>query len=174
MANSRSARKRIRVNETKRIRNNGVRTSVRTKITKARRVLLGGEADAETMTAQLITAIKALDKAAEKGILHANNVRRRKSRLASMAAKILAASTGDDEAANEARAVAAGGQKGRSVKGGTPKAVAKGKGTAKAKSAVKAPAAPKAAATKTTAKATTTKPKATTAKAAAAPKTPAS
>ena len=151
MANSRSARKRIRVNETKRIRNNGVRTSVRTKITKARRVLLGGEAEAASMAAEVQTAIKALDKAGEKGILHANNVRRRKSRLASMAAKILTASAAGDTAV-EARASAAGGQKGRTaVKSGGKKKVA-----------VK----PKAAASKTPAAAKKTKVK-------AAPKPPA-
>ena len=41
MANSRSARKRIRSNERKHIRNRAVRSAVRTSITKARRSLLG-------------------------------------------------------------------------------------------------------------------------------------
>ena len=132
MANSRSARKRIRADLTKRERNQGVRSAVRTRVTKARKVLLAGETtDAgETVKA----AIRELDRAGEKGILHRNNVRRRKSRLASMAAK-LSATTGD---ATAARTAAAGGVKGRSTKTAT-----KAKATAKKPAAKKTPA-PKA------------------------------
>ena len=39
MANSRSARKRIRANERKHVRNRAIRSSVRTKVGKARRAL---------------------------------------------------------------------------------------------------------------------------------------
>ena len=84
MANSRSARKRIRSSERKHVRNRAVKSAVRTKVIKARHALL--EEGSATGEAELHAAIKALDRAAEKGILHRNNVRRRKSRLATMAA----------------------------------------------------------------------------------------
>ncbi len=148
VANSRSARKRIRVNETKRIRNRDVRSAVRTKITKARRVLLSGET--VSVEEELQAAIKALDKAGEKGILHRNNVNRRKSRLTAMVAKIMRVADGSEQAA-EARATAAGGQKGRSTKAGG----AKSKGKTAAKSVAKATTA-KAAGKTTAAKTTKT------------------
>lgn len=112
MANSRSARKRIRASERKHERNRAVRSAVRTKVAKARRALLGGD-DRLEATTQLTVAITALDRAAEKGILHANNAARRKSRLMALANKLEAAATGGEEAQLAARAAAAGGQKGR-------------------------------------------------------------
>jgi len=131
VANSRSARKRIRANEGKHLRNRAVRSAVRTKITKARRALLGIEAAAAEQ--HVAAAIRELDRAAEKGILHRNNAGRRKSRLMAMANKLAQAATaGADQAA--ARAAAAGGEKGRTTK---PRKVAGGaaKGTAKTSAA---------------------------------------
>jgi small subunit ribosomal protein S20 len=114
VANSRSARKRIRANERKHIRNRGVRSSVRTYVGKARQSLLnlepGQTVDVEE---QLKAAVRALDRAAEKGILHRNNVNRRKSRLTSMAARLLRSASEGGEHATELRAAAAGGAKGR-------------------------------------------------------------
>ena len=133
MANSRSARKRIRSSERKHERNRAVKSAVRTKVIKARHALLDeGGASADT---ELHAAIRALDRAAEKGVLHRNNVRRRKSRLASMAARLSNVGEGAEGAA--ARSAAAGGAKGRSAKQQTRSASAK---TA-AKPAGKAPAA---------------------------------
>jgi small subunit ribosomal protein S20 len=143
MANSRSARKRIRSTERKHLRNRAVKSAVRTKVIKARHALLdegGASGDAE-----LHAAIRALDRAAEKGVLHRNNARRRKSRLASMAARLTNVAEGAEGAA--ARSAAAGGAKGRSAK--QPARAAAAKSTAKP--AGKAPAArattPRAAAT---------------------------
>ncbi|MFI4878634.1 MAG: 30S ribosomal protein S20 [Steroidobacterales bacterium] len=142
MANSRSARKRIRSSERKHLRNRAVKSAVRTKVIKARHALLdeGGASDAE-----LHAAIRALDRAAEKGVLHRNNARRRKSRLASMAARLTNVAEGAEGAA--ARSAAAGGAKGRSAKQPARAAAAK----SAAKPAGKAPAAkataPRAAAT---------------------------
>jgi len=144
MANSRSARKRIRSSERKHERNRAVKSAVRTKVIKARHALLdegGSSGDAE-----LHAAIRALDRAAEKGVLHPNNVRRRKSRLASMAARLSNVAEGAEGAA--ARSAAAGGAKGRSAKQQTRSATAK----AAAKPAGKAPAA-KASTAKAAAKA---------------------
>ncbi|MFZ0129193.1 MAG: 30S ribosomal protein S20 [Candidatus Dormiibacterota bacterium] len=147
MANSRSARKRIRSSERKHIRNRAVKSAVRTKVIKARHALL--EEGAATGDAELLAAIRALDRAAEKGVLHRNNVRRRKSRLASMAARLTNVAEGTEGAA--VRSAAAGGAKGRSAK--QPARAAAAKTT---KSSAKAPAAKTAAATATAPKATTT------------------
>ncbi len=147
MANSRSARKRIRSTERKHIRNRAVKSAVRTKVIKARHALLEeGNAGGET---ELHAAIRALDRAAEKGVLHRNNVRRRKSRLASMAARLSNVAEGAEGAA--LRSAAAGGAKGRSAKQPARSAAAKstakpaGKAPAAKATAAKA-AAPKAAA----------------------------
>src|SRR5579872_6177580 len=145
MANSRSARKRIRSSERKHVRNRAVKSAVRTKVIKARHALL--EEGGATGDVELHAAIRALDRAAEKGVLHPNNVRRRKSRLAAMAARLANAAEGAEGAA--ARSAAAGGAKGRSAKQPARAAASK----AAAKPAGKAPA-PKASAVKaTTAKA---------------------
>ncbi len=71
--------KRIRSSERKRQRNLHFRSQARTLVTKARRLIETGELDRAQDTAQ--QAIKALDKAAAKGIIHKNNAARRKSRL---------------------------------------------------------------------------------------------
>ena len=63
-----------------------MKSAVRTKVIKARHALL--EEGGATGDAELHAAIRALDRAAEKGVLHRNNARRRKSRLASMAARL--------------------------------------------------------------------------------------
>ena len=144
MANSRSARKRIRSSERKHIRNRAVKSAVRTKVIKARHALL--EEGGATGEAELHAAIKALDRAAEKGVLHKNNARRRKSRLASMAARLANVTEGVEGAA--VRSAAAGGAKGRSAKQPARSTASK----SAAKSAPKAPAAkataPKVAAAK--------------------------
>lgn len=56
-----------------------VRTATRTYIKKARALVAAGKlAEADEA---LRTAVRALDKAAEKGVIHKNNAARRKSRL---------------------------------------------------------------------------------------------
>lgn len=83
MANTSSARKRIRSAQRKHDRNRAVRSAVRTAVARARRA---GDA-AEDEAADLgRTAVSALDKAAEQGVLHARNASRRKSRLMKMLA----------------------------------------------------------------------------------------
>ena len=79
MANTRSAIKRIRSNERKHVRNKIVRTSVRSQVRTARETLATGDAEAARKTALL--AASALDKAANKGVIHKRNAARRKSRL---------------------------------------------------------------------------------------------
>ena len=79
MANIKSAIKRNKQNEKKRIRNRVYRGEARTFIAKAR-VAISGK-DAEAAKAATLIAISALDKAAQKGVVHKNNAARRKSRL---------------------------------------------------------------------------------------------
>ena len=79
MANIKSQIKRNRQNEKRRVHNRIYRGSARTAIRKAHVAIESGEME-EARTATM-AAIKALDKAAAKGIIHKNNAARRKSRL---------------------------------------------------------------------------------------------
>ncbi|MCB9437408.1 MAG: 30S ribosomal protein S20 [Anaerolineales bacterium] len=79
MANHKSALKRIRSSEAKRLRNRAYRSQTRTQVKKARVAVASGQV--EDAVAQTHEAIRQLDKAATKGILHKRNAARRKSRL---------------------------------------------------------------------------------------------
>lgn len=80
MANTKSAIKKIRVSEKKRARNRPIRTAVRNKVRSAVEAIAGAPAASETVDA-VGAAISQLDRAVSKGVLHANNAARRKSRL---------------------------------------------------------------------------------------------
>ena len=79
MPQSKSAQKQVRVSEKRQLRNKSVRSLCKTDITKAERLIFSGELEAAKQA--VAEAIIALDKAAEKGIIHPNNAARRKSRL---------------------------------------------------------------------------------------------
>jgi small subunit ribosomal protein S20 len=102
VANIKSAKKRVLVSAKKHEANRSTRSAIKTRISRVRRLVEGGEA---TVGADLTAAVSALDKAAEKGILHPNNAARRKSRLMRMVAKA-AALAADPEAAARAAAEA--------------------------------------------------------------------
>jgi small subunit ribosomal protein S20 len=74
-----SAKKEMRASARKQLRNKSVRSACKTSVTRAEKLIFAGEIEAATEA--VATAISALDKAAEKGIIHANNAARRKSRL---------------------------------------------------------------------------------------------
>ena len=78
MANIKSQIKRNRQNEIRRVRNKAVKSEIKTRVKVA---VTAAESGAETAPADLKTAIKRLDKAASKGIIHKNQAARRKSRL---------------------------------------------------------------------------------------------
>jgi small subunit ribosomal protein S20 len=79
LANIKSQMKRNRQNKKRRVHNRVFRGSARTAVRNAQTVIETGEMeDARSAT---LVAIKALDKAAAKGIIHKNNAARRKSRL---------------------------------------------------------------------------------------------
>jgi small subunit ribosomal protein S20 len=79
LANLRSAIKRIRQNEKRRLRNRVYRGQARTYIRDARASMV--EEDLDAARESTLKAISALDKAAQKGVIHKNNASRRKSRL---------------------------------------------------------------------------------------------
>ena len=89
MANHKSAIKRIRSSKRKQERNRVVRSRTRTFIKDARQTLASG--DVEQAREAILTAARELDKAATKGVLHPNNVARRKSRLMKRLAELEAA-----------------------------------------------------------------------------------
>jgi small subunit ribosomal protein S20 len=89
VAHSESAKKRIRSSERKRQRNRRVISATRTQIKKARQYVAAGQVEeAQDATAK---AISMLDRAAQKGIIHAGNAARRKSRLAHAVNKMASA-----------------------------------------------------------------------------------
>ncbi len=79
MANSKSAEKRIRVGERRRLRNRPYRSACRTLVKKAEIAIRSGEGDAASQA--VANAVAMLDRTAGKGIIHPNNAARRKSRL---------------------------------------------------------------------------------------------
>lgn len=78
LANIKSQIKRNLQNEKRRLRNRNLRGSARSAVNQARAAL--AENAPETRET-VLKAISALDKAAEKGVIHKNNAARRKARL---------------------------------------------------------------------------------------------
>lgn len=85
MANTRSAKKRIRQNVKRRMRNKYYRTRARSEVKSARQVIQDGERDSAVEAVH--QAVSALDQAASKGVIHKKNAARRKSRLMKRLAK---------------------------------------------------------------------------------------
>lgn len=83
MANIKSQKKRNRQNEERRLRNRVVRGTTRSALKNARLAIETGAENSEELIAK---AIKAFDKAAQKGVIHKNNAARHKSRLMKLAA----------------------------------------------------------------------------------------
>ena len=79
MANIKSQLKRIKTNEKARLRNKAVKSSLKTSIRKFREAADAGER--ETAIEAMSVASRQLDKAASKGVIHANQAANRKSAL---------------------------------------------------------------------------------------------
>ena len=88
MANLKSSKKRIRSNETKRVRNLVVRSKIKTELKKVEDAIAQG--NAELAKSLLSEASSVLDSAAAKGIIMKNTSSRNKSRLAKKANSIQA------------------------------------------------------------------------------------
>ncbi len=80
MANIKSKIKRIGTNEKSRLRNVAVKSELKTHIRKVREAIASG--DKVVAETALKTASTKLDKAASKGVIHANQAANRKSALA--------------------------------------------------------------------------------------------
>lgn len=78
MANIKSQIKRNRQNEARRLRNKAVRSEMKTRTKRVLTAAEQGAADLEEMTR---LAIKRIDTAASKGVIHKNAAARKKSRL---------------------------------------------------------------------------------------------
>ncbi len=90
MANSLSAKKRVRRNLRRNIRNKSIRSQYKTYTIKAFKEIEGGDQEAAEQAVK--QAISILDKTAQKGVLHRNNAARRKSQLVKRLNAIRAAS----------------------------------------------------------------------------------
>lgn len=86
MANIKSQIKRNRQNNKRRLRNRVDRGAARSAVKDARIAIDAGIPESK---AALLQAIRLLDKAAEKGVIHKNNAARRKSRLVKAFAKMV-------------------------------------------------------------------------------------
>ncbi|MFN8498659.1 MAG: 30S ribosomal protein S20 [Anaerolineae bacterium] len=103
MANTKAAEKAIRQNDRRRERNRWFVSRSRTFMKKTLKAIDAGDLD--EAQAAFIEAQSALDKAAEKGIIHKNNASRHKSRLAQRIKQAqAAAASGAKSAAAPARA----------------------------------------------------------------------
>ncbi|HLI02484.1 MAG TPA: 30S ribosomal protein S20 [Acidimicrobiales bacterium] len=78
MANIKSQIKRNRTNEVRRLRNKAAKSEIKTRIKTA---VASTEVGADTAVEDLRQAVKRLDKAASRGIIHKNQASNRKSRL---------------------------------------------------------------------------------------------
>ena len=79
MANIKSAKKRVLVNQKKADRNKSITSAVKTSIKKVEAAVVAK--DKEAAVAALANAISTIDKAATKGVYHKNNAARKVSRL---------------------------------------------------------------------------------------------
>ena len=79
LANTNSAKKRIRQNEKRQARNKAIRSRARTYVKLARNTMHAGDQGASEEAVK--KAISELDRAVAQGVLHRNNASRRKSRL---------------------------------------------------------------------------------------------
>ena len=79
MANTKSAMKQMRQSERRRLRNRSIRSRVRSAVKTAREAIGASNTDAK---APVREAIRALDRAVSKGVIHRNTAARKKSALA--------------------------------------------------------------------------------------------
>ncbi|TCT27041.1 small subunit ribosomal protein S20 [Melghiribacillus thermohalophilus] len=86
MANIKSAIKRAKTNEERRMRNLSMKTEMRTYIKKVEKLI--EEKNAEQAQDVLKEAVSKIDKCVQKGIIHKNNGDRKKSRLMKKVANI--------------------------------------------------------------------------------------
>ena len=111
MANTTSAQKAMRQAETRARRNQAARSAVRTYTKNAASAVAEG---GETTPDVVRLAVRALDKAAQKGIIHRNAAARRKSRLMARLHVLTLTPAADQEAETKTAGKAARGRAGAS------------------------------------------------------------
>jgi small subunit ribosomal protein S20 len=79
MPNTASAKKRMRQDAVRRVRNRAVKTSIRTQLRKLREAIAAK--DSEKAQAEYKSLVKKLDRASSRNVIHANTAARTKSRL---------------------------------------------------------------------------------------------
>lgn len=79
MPNIKSAKKRVRVIAAKTEQNKSIKSELKTLVKKAEAAVAGDNADKETAVR---LALKKIDQAASKGVIHSNTAARKKSGLA--------------------------------------------------------------------------------------------
>lgn len=84
MPNIKSAKKRVIVNNNRAKRNKSMNSALKTAIKKANMAIESGSADKEVL---VTAAVKKIDQATAKGLLHKNNAARKKSALVKKANK---------------------------------------------------------------------------------------
>lgn len=89
MPHTKTAKKRLRQNEKRRLRNKAVKKGIRVQVKKFTQA--PKDATPEQLQTELRAAFKKLDKAAAKRVIHPNAAARRKSRLAKRLNKAAAA-----------------------------------------------------------------------------------
>ncbi len=82
MANIKSAKKRIKQNEKRRIKNSQVRSSIRTSSKKVTKAIEDESSDPNAINKNYKDFVKKIDVASGKGIIHWKTAARKKSRLA--------------------------------------------------------------------------------------------
>ncbi len=92
MAHSVSARKRIRQNRQRTLRNRGVKSEIKTRIKKLAEVVAQNNAEAAKAIFQLV--VSKIDKASKNEIIHGNKAARLKSKLAVLMNKLKAQPAG--------------------------------------------------------------------------------
>ncbi|KAB2338617.1 30S ribosomal protein S20 [Cytobacillus depressus] len=79
MPNIKSAIKRVKTNETKKVQNANAKSAMRTAVKKVDAAIVNN--DAAVAKESFVEAARKLDKAAAKGLIHKNAAARKKSRL---------------------------------------------------------------------------------------------
>lgn len=79
MPNIKSAKKRVLVSETKSMQNKAFKTALKTSVKKYEAALEAG--DKETAKETYVAAVKKLDKAVAKGLIHKNQAAHKKSQF---------------------------------------------------------------------------------------------
>ncbi len=80
MANLKSAIKRVNTNNKKRLRNQSVKSDMRTHIKQVEKLIEAN--DVENAKSAFQSTARVIDKAVQKGVIHKNNGNRHKARLA--------------------------------------------------------------------------------------------